>query len=417
LVPISIDTNAMSGHTNNMPLTDARIRTLKAEAKPRKYADFEGLFILVNPNGSRLWRLAYRFGGKQKLLALGSYPEVSLRDARKAKEQAREQLSRGLDPAHQKKVAKARAAIAAGHTFEAVAWDWFEARRAGWVSGYSERLKARMAADLVPSLGRRPIAEIEPIELLAAIRSIEARDAPEMARRVLQMASAIFRYGVATGRCSRDPAADLRGALKASPPARRRSALSPKDLPDFMQRLSAYDGARETRFALELVIHTFVRTAEVRFAEWCEFEELDGASPLWRIPAARMKMRRDHLVPLTPRVVQVLRAVKQLSGPSALLFPAATRSGVMSENTMLFALYRMGYHGRATVHGFRSTASTILNEREFNRDWIEMQLAHSEGDIRSVYNAAEWLQGRRAMMMWWSDHLENIARLAIPESG
>jgi integrase len=393
-----------------MPLNDAKLRTLKPEPKPRKYADFEGLFLLVNPNGSRLWRLAYRFAGKQKLLALGVYPDVSLRDARKAKEDARALLREGRDPAHVRQVAKVRAKIAAGHTFEAVANDWFETRRGAWVATYADRLRARLDADLLPPLGKRPIAEIEPPELLAAIRRVEGRDAPEMARRILQMASGIFRYGVATGRCGRDPAADLRGALKSPAAPKRRAAIKPSELPEFMGRLASYDGLPQTKLALELLIHTFVRTSEVRFARWSEFEDLDGDHPLWRIPAERMKMRRDHLVPLSPQAVRILREIRRLDAKSEHLFPADTRSKVISENTMLYALYRMGYHGRATVHGFRSTASTLLNEREFNRDWIEMQLAHAEHDVRSVYNAAEWLSGRREMMRWWSHHLEAAGR-------
>jgi len=391
-----------------MPLSDAKLRTLKPESKPFKVSDFEGLHLLVKPSGSRLWRLAYRFGGKQNVLALGAYPEMSLRDARKAKEDARDLLSEGLDPANERKLAKVRAKIAAGHTFQKVADEWFAAREGQWVETYSERLRARLDADLMPLLGRQPISEIEPIELLACVRKIEERDAPEMARRVLQMASAIFRYGVATGRCPRDPAADLRGALKPAGPARRRAALKPGELGTFMRQLAAYEGEVQTKLALELVVHTFVRTSEVRFAAWREFEDLAGERPLWRIPADRMKMRRDHLVPLTPQVVGILERLRRLAPKSELLFPADTRSGVISENTMIYAMYRMGYHGRATVHGFRSTASTILNEREFNRDWVEMQLAHSSADVRSIYNAAEWIAGRREMMLWWSKHLDEI---------
>jgi len=333
---------------------------------------------------------------------------MSLRDARRAKDEARDLLSQGLDPSHERKLTKVRAKIAAGTTFEAVANEWFEARRDGWVDTYSERLRARLDADLIPLLGRRPIADIEPIELLAAVRRIETRGASEMARRVLQMASGVFRYGVATGRCLRDPAADLRGALKSPGAPKRRASLRPNELPEFMQRLAAYDGARQTTLALQLILHTFVRTSEVRFAAWSEFEDLDGAKPLWRIPAERMKMRRDHLVPLSQPVVRLLREIREISGRSEMLFPAPTRSKVLSENTMIYALYRMGYHGRATVHGFRSTASTLLNEQEFNRDWIEMQLAHCDGGVRAIYNAAEWLSGRREMMDWWSAHLEAI---------
>lgn len=405
-----------SRDTNTMPLSDAKLRTLKPGAKPFKVSDFEGLFLLVQPSGSRLWRLAYRFSGKQRVLALGSYPEMSLRAARKAKEDARDLLSEGRDPAFERKLTKIRAKAAGGETFAMVADEWFAAREDQWVDTYSDRLRARLDDDLKPDLGRRPISEIEPVELLACVRKIEARGAPEMARRVLQMASAIFRYGVATGRCPRDPASDLRGALKSPGPVKRRSSLKPAELPEFLQRLATYDGDPQTKLALQLVLHTFVRTSEVRFATWGEFEDLEGARPLWRIPSERMKMRRDHLVPLAPQVVALLKKIRPLAGKSDLLFPAQTRSDVISENTMIFALYRMGYHGRATVHGFRSTASTILNEREFNRDWIEMQLAHAAADVRSIYNAAEWIAGRREMMIWWSNHLDRIgAAEGIPE--
>lgn len=400
-----------------MPLTDAKLRTTKPGPKPLKLSDFEGLFLLVKPTGSRLWRMAYRFDGKQKVLALGSYPDVSLRDARKAKDDARELLAAGRDPAHLRKVTKLKAKVGAGNTFAMVANEWFAARSNDWVDTYSERLRARLDGDMIPDLGRRPIAEIEPIELLACVRKIEERDAPEMARRVLQMASAIFRYGVATGRCPRDPAQDLRGALKSPGPGKRRASLKPSELPEFMRNLAEYNGDEQTKLAVLLIAHTFVRTSEVRFAAWDEFEDLEGELPLWRIPAERMKMRREHLVPLTPQVVQLLEKIRALSRGSRLLFPSNTRSGVISENTMIYALYRMGYHSRATVHGFRSTASTILNEREFNRDWVEMQLAHFAGDVRSIYNAAEWITGRRKMMTWWSGYLEQLAKAPAVRTG
>lgn len=392
-----------------MALTDAKLRALRPGPTPRKFADGEGLHILVSPSGARLWRLAYRFAGKQKLLALGAYPDMSLRAARRAKDDAKALLEEGLDPGHERKMARIKERIAAGHTFESVANEWFELQCPGWVETYSSRLRSRLDGDLLPLLGKRPIASIEPVELLETVRQVEARDAPEMARRVLQMASAIFRFGVATGRCPRDPASDLRGALRAQGEVKRRSALRPGELPEFLQRLAAYDGDALTRLALELVLHTFVRTSEVRFARWSEFEDLAGDKPLWRIPASRMKMRRDHLVPLSPQVVAILGQLRPLAGKSEYVAPAPTRSKVISENTMLYALYRMGYHGRATVHGFRSTASTILNEHQFNRDWIEMQLAHFDGDVRSIYNAAEWLPGRREMMVWWSNYIERQA--------
>jgi integrase len=389
-----------------MPLTDAKLRVLKPAAKPYKVADSEGLHVLVTTGGSVLWRFAYRYGGKQKLLALGQYPFVPLIEARASRQDAKRMLREGKDPSHERKMEKRRQRVAAGHTFETVANEWFELRKDTWVKSYADRLRSRLDADLLPDLGKRPIADIEPIEVLDVIRKVEKRDAVEMAKRIMQMASAIFRYGVATSRCPRDPTFDLRGALKPAKEVKSRSALQASELPDFLQRLSSYEGDELTRLALELVILTFVRTAELRFATWAEFEGLDSDAPLWRIPSGRMKMRRAHLVPLAPQAVMVLAKIKKLHPLSDLLFPAPTRSKVISENTMLYALYRMGYHGRATVHGFRKTASTVLNEQHYNRDWIEMQLAHSEGSVRSIYNAAEWLPSRREMMLWWANYLD-----------
>lgn len=389
-----------------MPLTDAKLRSLKAAEKPYKVSDSEGLHVLVTANGSLLWRFAYRFGGKQKLLALGAYPFVTLAEARAARMEAKRLLKEGRDPSHERKMEKRRKRVADGHTFEAVANEWFELRKEMWAKSYADRLRSRLDADLLPELGSRPIASIEPIEVLDVIRKVERRDAVEMAKRIMQMASAIFRYGVATSRCARDPTFDLRGALKPAREVKSRSALPAADLPEFLQRLAAYDGDELTRLALELVLLTFVRTSELRFATWAEFEGLDGQEPLWRIPPERMKMRRPHLVPLAPQAVRVIEQIRKISGRYPHLFPAPTRSRVISENTMLYALYRMGYHGRATVHGFRKTASTVLNEQNYNRDWIEAQLAHSEGSVRSIYNAAEWLPGRREMMRWWASYLD-----------
>jgi integrase len=391
-----------------VPLSDAKLRALKPAEKPYKVSDSAGLHVLVTAGGSRLWRLAYRFQGKQKLLALGAYPDVLLGEARRARDAARELLEAGEDPAEARKAEKRKARVAAGHTFRSVAEDWFGTQQGRWAKSYADRLRSRLDEDLLRYLGDRPIAAIEPLEVLDVIRRIERRDAIEMARRIMQMASAIFRYGVATSRCTRDPTADLRGALKPAPPPKHRAALRRDDLPEFLRGLEAYDGDVTTKLAVKLVIYTFVRTAELRFARWSEFEDLDGPEPLWRIPAERMKMRRAHYVPLAPQVVQMLGQLRRLTGNSLLLFPAQTRSGVISENTMIYALYRLGYRSRVTVHGFRSTASTILNEAHFNRDWIEMQLAHADGSVRGIYNAAEWLPGRRKMMTWWADQLDSL---------
>jgi integrase len=243
------------------------------------------------------------------------------------------------------------------------------------------------------------------LEVLHTIRKIENRGAIESAKRILHMASSVFRYGVATNRCYRDPTVDIRGALRPPRPAKSRKSLPSSELPKFMAKLDTYPGDQLTGLALKLIVLTFVRTGELRFAKWCEFENLGGNGPLWRIPKERMKLRRPHLVPIAPQTLALLDDLQKITGKCEYLFPAATRSGVISENTLLYALYRMGYHNRATVHGFRTTASTILNEAQFNRDWIELQLAHCDNSIRGVYNGAEWLPGRRRMMAWWANYL------------
>ena len=241
------------------------------------------------------------------------------------------------------------------------------------------------------------------------IRAIEQRGAVELAKRLLQITGQIFRFAIATGRARRDPTQDLRGALRSPGPQKHRAALKAIDLPAFLRALESYEGDELTALGIKLVLHTFVRSAEARFATWSEFEGLEGPMPLWRIPAERMKARAEHLVPLTPQVVELLSQIRSSRRGSHLLFPSPARHGVISENTWIYAIYRLGYHSRVTVHGLRGTASTILNEHGFNRDWIERQLAHTERNgVRAAYNAAEWLADRRSMMRWWSDYLEQV---------
>lgn len=394
-----------------MALTDLKLRSLKPAGATYKVSDSGGLHVMVQPTGSKLWRLAYRFGGKQKSLALGKYPTISLRDARDRREAAKELLEQGIDPSAERKAEQRRKLVAQSNSFEIVANEWFENNRRRWVESYAVRLRSRLDEDLLPALGRRPIADIQPLEVLDAIRAIEQRDAIEMAKRVMQMASGIFRYGVATARCPSDPTRDLKGALKPPAQPKHRSALPASALPEFLVKLAAYDGDAVTKLALKLILLTFVRSSELRLARLAEFEDQDGARPLWRIPAERMKMRRPHLVPLAPQAVAVVKELAKLAGASDWLLPSSVGVGVISENTLLFALYRLGYHSRATVHGFRSTASTILNEHEFNSDWVEMQLAHADGSVRGIYNAAEWLAGRRKMMCWWADYLDKAEKV------
>ena len=281
-----------------------------------------------------------------------------------------------------------------GASLKEVAREWYQNNVAAWAPSYALRLKNRLEVGLLEYLGDRPVNSVSPQDVLEAIRKTEARDARETARRILRIASAVFRYGIATGRCAQDPTIALKGALKPPRAVKHRATLSARDLSKFLKALELYQGDL-TKLALALVLLTFVRTSELRFAKWSELEGLEGSNPIWRIPAERMKMRRPHLVPLSKQAVDVLGKVRGLALGSDYLFPANTKRGVISENTLLFALYRMGYRRRATVHGFRSMASTILNEAQFNRDWIEMQLAHADNSVRGVYNAAEWLSGRR----------------------
>lgn len=390
-----------------MSLTAFGVKNAKSTDKPYKLADSGGLYLLVNPRGSKLWRFDYRFAGKRKTLALGAAQEVALAEARELRDEARKAVRAGIDPGEVRKTAKVREVVDQGKRFEVVAKRWFEARKSRWVEGYSDRIWSRVEADVLPELGPLAVEAVTADDVLRVLRAIEGRGAIETARRVGNYVQDIFRLAKAERLIVANPADDIRDALAARPPAKRRAALKAADLPRFLSDLRQYQGEVQTRLALTFALLTFVRTSEIRFARWEEFENLHGAEPLWRIPAERMKMRAEHLVPLAKQAVDVLDEVKALTPGSEFLFPAPTVAGVMSENTMIYALYRMGYHSRATVHGFRATASTILNEKGFNRDWIERQLAHAERDeIRAAYNAAEWLPQRRRMMTWWADFLE-----------
>ena len=388
-------------------LSDAALRAIKPSGAPFKLSDGGGLHLLVNPNGGRMWRLAYRFDGKQKTLALGTYPTVGLAESRDARDRAKKLLSQGADPGVAKRMRADIPQEEGPPTFAVVAQAWFKARKAGWVAGYAARVESRVQEDLVSDLGETPIDQIDSTQLLATLRKIEARGAVETAHRVKNYASDIFRFARAARYVTANPADELERALATPAPQKRRAALKARDLPAFLQALEGYDGEALTALAMKLTLLTFVRTKELRFTRWDEFEDLDGPMPLWRIPALRMKMPNEHLVPLSSQAVRTLERLRHQSGGEPLVFAAKTVSGVISENTMLYAMYRLGYHSRATMHGFRGTASTILNEHGFNRDWIELQLAHVEQDqVRAAYNVAEWLPERRTMLQWWGDYLE-----------
>jgi integrase len=395
-----------------MSLTDTAVRNAKPKGKPYKLSDGGGLFLWVQPSGGKWWRYKYRFAGKEKLLALGAYPDVSLAQARERHAQARQALAAGHDPGEAKKQTKRLAVLKSETTFEAIAREWCESRKHKWVTSYGVAMVTRLEGHVFPDLGNRPISEITAPELLSVLRVVEKTGALDLAQRLLQASGQIFRYAIATGRAERNPAADLRGALK--PPVRKHQAhLKADELPEYLQKLAAYDGSLQTKLALKFLLLTFVRTTELRGAEWTE---INLTKAEWRIPAERMKMRDLHIVPLSRQAVAVLNELQPLTGQWRYVFPNQHKpAGCMSENTMLYGLYRMGYHSKATGHGFRSTASTILNEHGFAPDVIERQLAHSERNtVRAAYNHAQYLPERRKMMQWWADYLDDVAAKKEP---
>ncbi len=387
-----------------MKLTDTACKNAKAKEKAYKLFDGNGLFLNVTKTGQRYWRLKYRWHGKEKLLALGVYPEVSLAEARQKRTDARKLLSDGFDPSDIKKREKLISQISTENTFEVVAREWHEKQTANWTPHHSKTVIKRLEADIFPKIGTRPIAEITSPEILAVIRIIEKRGAVDIAHRAKQTCGQIFRYAVATGRSERDPTADLRGALTTRK-VKHRPHIKESELPEYLKRLEAYEGNKLTQLALKMILLVFVRSAELRGGRW---EEINWVKKEWRIPAERMKMKAEHIVPLSEQTIALLKDIQKISGNREHIFPnSVTPSKIMSENTLLYALYRMGYHSRATVHGFRSTASTILNENGHRSDVIEAQLAHSEGNkVRAAYNHAQYLPERREMMQWWADYIE-----------
>lgn len=395
-------------------LSDATVRNAKPKAKPYKIADGKGLFLLVQASGAKYWRLKYFFGGKEKLLALGVYPEISLTEARERRSQARKMLAHGDDPGELKKEAKRQETIKASNSFEAIAREWLDKRNHHLSESTREVKLKRLEAYVLPKIGARPIADISAAEVLEMLRVLERRGTLDVARRVMQITGQVFMYAIATGRAERNPVPDLRGAIQ-TPVVGHHAYLKESELPEFLKKLETYDGHRQTRLALRVLLLTFVRTTELRAAEW---HEIDWDKAEWRIPSARMKMKQTHIVPLSRQALAALRELQTFSGNRQYVFPNSHNpSTFMSENTMLYALYRMGYHSRTTGHGFRSTASTILNEHGFRPDVIERQLAHSErNNVRAAYNHAEYLPERRQMMQWWADYLDQAASPKKPRS-
>ena len=392
-----------------MPLSDAAVRNAKAREKTYRIADAKGMYLEVTPAGGKYWRLKYRFDGKEKRVAFGVYPDVSLAQARERCVEARKHLANRIDPGVMKQVGKA----ATENSFEAVAREWHVKFSPGWVTHHAEKIIRRLEREVFPWLGARPIGEINAPELLAVLRRIEARGALDTAHRVHQNCGKVFRYAVATGRAQRDPSGDLRGAIPPAQEHHHPTITEPKRVGELLRAIAGYSGSYITRGALQLAPLVFVRPGELRKAEWSEFD-LDQAE--WRIPGHKMKMKAVHIVPLSSQAISILRELHPLTGIGRYVFPGARGNDRhMSENTINAGLRRLGYAvGDMTGHGFRSMASTLLNEQGWNRDAIERQLAHAErDDIRAAYNYAEHLPERRKMMQAWADYLDNLKAGAV----
>jgi integrase len=394
-----------------MALADTAIKKAKSTDKLQKLSDGGGLQLHIAPTGGKLWRWAYRFEGKQKTMALGSYPEVTLAQARERRETVRQLLASGVDPMAQKKADKAAKAAAAENNFEAVAREWWGHWKTARTSTHHvDQTLRRLETDVFPTIGMRPISEIEVPELVAMAKEIEQRGATELAKRSLQMCSMVFRYAIAHGKARRNPATDIKPSdVLKSRKVENYARIGAADLPQLLRKIDAYQGTPTTRLAMKLMALTFVRTGELIGARWSEFNL--GAAR-WDIPAERMKMRTPHTVPLSPQAIAVLRTLQTVTGERELLFPGERdHDRPMSNNTILKALERMGYKGTMTGHGFRGIASTVLHEHGFEHAHIELQLAHTErSSVSAAYNHALYLPQRAEMMAWWGNYLESVGK-------
>lgn len=391
-------------------LTDSAIRKAKPAEKPQRLFDAGGLYLEVSPSGGKWWRLKYRYGGKEKRLSLGVYPDTTLAAARAKRDDARKLLASGVDPSENRKAKRAASDRATADSFEVVTREWFAKQAGAWAASHASTVMLRFENDVFPWLGKRPIGQISARELLETINRIVDRGANESAHRVLQSCGQVFRYAVATGRAERNPAADLRGAL---PPVRAKhhaAILDPTQVGALLRAMHSYQGSFIVRCALRLAPLVFVRPGELRHAEW---SEIDLEAAQWKIPAEKMKMRSPHLVPLSRQALEILRELQPLTGSGRYVFPSVrTDQRPMSENTVLAALRRMGFaKDEMTGHGFRAMARTILDETLGVRpEYIEHQLAHAVRDTNgTAYNRTTHLPERRAMMQAWADWLETVS--------
>lgn len=390
-----------------MYLSDTACRNAKPKTRPYKISDGHGLYLEIAPSGSKWWRLKYRFGGKENRISLGVYPTVSLKEAREKREAERKRLADGVDPSRHRQMQRSRSKEAAANSFQAIALEWITKFSSTWVDNHTDKVKRRLERDVFPWLGSRPVTEITSAELLSVLRRIESRGARDTAHRAGQNCGQVFRYAIATGRAQNDPSFALRGALPPAKHSHYASIREPAAIGKLMRDIRECRGLFQTQCALRLAPYVFVRPGELRWAEWSEFD-LEIAE--WRIPAHKMKMRRAHVVPLSAQALEILRELQPMTGDGQYLFPGTARGRPISENTISLALKDLGYAGdQMTVHGFRSMASTLLNEQGWPRDAIERQLAHGERNrVRASYNFAEYLPERRKMMQAWADYLDAL---------
>lgn len=394
-----------------MSLTDVKVKNRKPGEKQIKLFDGGGLYLLVPPGGGKYWRLKYRIDGREKVLALGTYPEVSLADAREKRNAARKQLKNGIDPGEAKKAARAMRVDDPTNSFEAIAREWHNKFAPRLSPGHAEAKLRRLEADVFPTLGTRPVDDIKAPDLLRVLRRIESRGALEMAHRVRGLCGEVFRYAVATGRAERDPSRDLKGALPPSEKRHLAAITDPKEVGPLLRAIDGYEGSSIVKWALQLAPLVFVRPGELRQAEWTEID-LDTAD--WTIPAERMKTRQPHLVPLSAQAIAILREAQALTGAGKYVFPShRSNSRPMSNNAVLAALRRMGYEkGTMTGHGFRAMARTILEEvLQVRPEIIEHQLVHAVRDpLGRAYNRTTYLSERQKMMQLWADYLDNLKK-------
>ena len=387
-----------------MRLSEIKLRNLKPETKQYKIYDGQGLYVIVTPKGKKYFRYDYRFQGKRKTISLGVYPTVSLKEARKKLIKVKYLLAEGLDPVAQ------RGGKKSSDCFEPVAREWFGIKRKAWTDKHARTVIRRLETFVFPFIGNMPLAQITPPLLLEVLRKIELQGKYETAHRVHQICGQIFRFAIATGKAERDPAADLRGALVTPKPRRMPTILEPAQIGELLRAIDGYEGYFAVKYALKLAPLVFVRSGELRHAEW---KEIDFGQAQWQIPAEKMKIKRPHIVPLSRQAIDILKQIRPITGDMKYVFPSVrTTERPISNNTLNAALRRLGYtKDEMVIHGFRSMASTILNEHGWDPNAIERQLAHIENNsVRAAYNYAQYLSERRRMMQWWADYLDNLKK-------